>query len=281
MNLPMILNSYGKIGKRKMDKVTVKLMGGLCNYLFQIACAYAYSIKNGKELFLTEDDSIVVHKHLSTYEETVLSKVKLSTSIAANWNRFNEKGFNYTEIPNTEGNVYLNGYFQSEKYFKEYGTQIKELFTYPKEYVDTVLNKYKDLLEKNTCSIHVRRGDYLKFPDHHPTQNMNYYMRAIKQMSKDSMFLIFSDDIVWCKKNFPNIPEKFMFIEGNTDSEDFLLMSLCNNNIICNSTFSWWAAWLNRNEQKKVIAPSVWFGSAKGFTENDMKDLYCENWIKI
>ncbi len=131
----------------------------------------------------------------------------------------------------------------------------------------------------NTCSIHVRRGDYLNSPNHHPVQNMNYYMKAIKQMPKDSIFLIFSDDISWCKANFPDVPEKFIFVEGNADYEDLLLMSLCKNNIMCNSTFSWWGAWLNKNPNKKVIAPSVWFGPA--YANHNTEDLYCEGWIKI
>ena len=104
-------------------------------------------------------------------------------------------------------------------------------------------------------------------------------MKAIKQMPKDSLFLIFSDDIAWCKANFPDLPEKFVFIEGNADHEDLLLMSHCKNNIICNSTFSWWAAWLNSNPEKKVIAPSKWFGPA--FENYNTDDLYCDGWIKI
>ena len=141
-------------------------------------------------------------------------------------------------------------------------------------------DELKGLLEnQNTCSIHVRRGDYLNSPNHHPTQNMNYYMKAIKKMPKDSVFLIFSDDINWCKQNFPDMPEKFKFIEGNKDYEDLYLMSACKNNIICNSTFSWWAAWLNSNESKVIMAPDTWFGPA--YADWNTNDLYCEGWIKI
>ena len=98
-------------------------------------------------------------------------------------------------------------------------------------------------------------------------------------MPKDSVFLIFSDDINWCKEFFPDIPEKFKFIDGNTDYEDLILMSLCKNNIICNSTFSWWAAWLNQNQDKKVIVPTNWFG--KAYANNKTDDIFCENWIKL
>jgi hypothetical protein len=190
----------------------------------------------------------------------------------------NEAGYHYTEIPDYPNrNILLYGYFQSEKYFKDYEDEVRNLFmSYDVELSDEI----KGLLEnENTCSIHVRRGDYLNSPNHHPTQSMNYYMKAIKKMPKDSVFLVFSDDIEWCKQNFPDVPEKFKFIEGNKDYEDLYIMSHCKNNIICNSTFSWWGAWLNRNENKVVVAPGVWFGPA--LASHDTKDLYCENWIKI
>jgi hypothetical protein len=198
---------------------------------------------------------------------------------------FNESGFEYKEIPAIEGNVCLNGYFQSEKYFKEYSDEIKKLFEQPKFMHGVVTSHAWDRngifinTETNTCSIHVRRGDYLKSPDHHPEQTMNYYMKAIKQMPKDTIFIIFSDDIAWCKQNFPDLPEKFKFAEGGRDDEDLLYMSLCKNNIITNSTFSWWAAWLNQNIEKKVIIPATWFGPA--YANHNTEDLYCENWVRI
>jgi hypothetical protein len=104
-------------------------------------------------------------------------------------------------------------------------------------------------------------------------------MKAIKKMPKDSVFLIFSDDIQWCKENFPDMPEKFRFIEGNKDYEDLYIMSHCKNNIIANSSFSWWGAWLNSNLEKTIIAPATWFGPT--LQNNDTTDLYCEGWIKI
>ena len=265
-----------------MSEVTVKLIGGLGNMMFQIACGHAYALKYNKKSYFTTNDSIIIHKNANTYKENVLNNVELlPTKDVGASTVFNENGFHFNEIPAIDGNVYINGYFQSEKYFKEYRNDILDLFSYPSAYADNVFEKYKDLLSENTCSIHVRRGDYLKSPNHHPEQSMNYYMKAIKKMPKDTVFLIFSDDISWCKQNFPDVPEKFKFVEGNTDYEDLLLMSLCKNNIICNSTFSWWGAWLNNNQNKIVVAPDEykWFGPA--YAHNNTADLYCENWIKI
>lgn len=269
-----------------MNQVSIKLAGGLGNYMFQIACAHAYGLKHNKIPIFTSDDSIQIHKHINFYKENVLSNVNFTPKIdIKSFNIINEPEFNYNELPDLEGNIYLNGYFQSEKYFKEYSEEIKNLFEQPRFVHGLVAHNAWDNhgvyinVDSNTCSIHIRRGDYLNSPDHHPTQNMNYYMKAIKQMPKDTVFLIFSDDISWCKENFPDIPEKFKFIEGNTDFIDLLMMSSCKHNIICNSTFSWWAAWLNKNPDKIVIAPQKWFGPAYGHYNID--DLYCEGWIKI
>jgi len=260
------------------NKASIKLQGGLGNMLFQIACTYSYSKKNNKELFLSKEKTLIVHNNIESYQDNILSKIIFSKDNIKFDSNYTEPVFHYNEIPNLNGNVFLANYFQSEKYFKDQENEIRELFSFECKISDEI----KELLEtKNTCSIHVRRGDYLKSPSHHPTQNMNYYMKAIKQMPKDSVFLIFSDDIEWCKNNFPDLPEKFIFVGGNKDYEDLYIMSRCTNNIICNSTFSWWGAWLNKNDEKIVVAPSEdkWFGPA--YSNYNTKDLYCEGWIKI
>jgi len=258
-------------------EVSSILMGGLGNYMFQIAAAYAYGRKYDKNIVFNCAESSGPHHHVTSYEKNILKDISLYHVRKENTKQYNENGFHYQEIPEIKDSVLLYGYFQSEKYFKDYENEIRELFM---SYEVDMSNHLKNLLENgNTCSIHVRRGDYLKSPNHHPTQSMNYYMKAIKKMPKDSVFLIFSDDIQWCKDNFPDLPEKFIFVEGNRDYEDLYIMSKCKNNIICNSTFSWWAAWLNKNSEKIVIAPSLWFGPA--YATHDTKDLYCEGWIKI
>lgn len=261
-----------------MKEVTVGLAGGLGNFMFQIAAAYAYGKRFGKKAGFSAQQSRGVHKPILEYEKNVLKGVDLWYIASGPQRHIVESGFHYGELKDLpDDNVALSGYFQSEKYFKGYENEIRNLFM---SYDVNLNDEIKNILEtQNTCSIHVRRGDYLKLPNHHPTQNMNYYMKAIKQMPKDSIFLIFSDDIAWCKENFPDLPEKFIFVEGNKDYEDLYIMSHCKNNIICNSTFSWWGAWLNNNPDKKVIAPSKWFGSALEGHNTD--DLYCEGWIKI
>ena len=137
-----------------------------------------------------------------------------------------------------------------------------------------IYEKYSEILNGETCSIHVRRGDYLGLNGHHPVCDLEYYNKSINLFDKNTKFLVFSDDIKWCQENFKG--ENFIFISGNRDFIDIWLMSLCQNNIIANSTFSWWGAWLNQNINKKVIAPSKWFGPLK--INHNTQDLIPEAW---
>lgn len=252
-------------------------MGGLGNYMFQIATAYSIAKRDNKELVCDYSDNMVPHKPFSEYSDNIFRKIKFSNGIDSPI-QINELGFNYNPIPKVDGNVKLNGYFQSEKYFKHIRNEIVDLFDLPQIIKEKINKKYEDILEQDTCSIHVRRGDYLGLSNYHPQQPIDYYKKSIDIIGEDKTFVIFSDDIDWCKNNLDFIKNGF-FISENKDYEDLYLMSLCNNNIITNSTFSWWGAWLNRNMSKKVIAPNIWFGVSNSHLNTS--DLYCDKWIKI
>ena len=260
-----------------MNFVTSKLMGGLGNYLFQIAVTYSYSKQTGKKMLFDVNDIYTVHKPYNHYLNNIFKKIEFNTI-----NDFHiilpEKTFNFNEIPVIEGNVKLNGYFQSEKYFIDVREDILNLFEIDEDTKTYLFDKYSNLLSGNTCSIHVRRGDYLKLPDFHPTQELSYYIESYNIIGEEINYLIFSDDIEWCYENFNFIKNK-TFISGNTDYQDLYLMSMCDDNIIANSTFSWWGAWLNKNTTKRVISPKKWFGPANNEVKTD--DLYCEGWIKL
>lgn len=125
--------------------------------------------------------------------------------------------------------------------------------------------------------MHIRRGDYVLYPDHHPTCNIDYYKNAIKIINDSSetrkKILIFSDDKEWCRNNF--IGDEYIISENDNPYIDLYLMTLCDHHIIANSSFSWWGAWLNYNANKIVVAPSQWFGSA---IVKNTSDVYCKNW---
>jgi hypothetical protein len=170
----------------------------------------------------------------------------------------------------------LGGYYQSEKYFIHCQEDVRRLFTFKKEIVNEAKEKFPKL-EYETISIHMRVGDYAGLQDHHPICKPEYYFKSTNHfLDKNYYFLIFSDDIQYSKNIFGQ-SENILYIDGNTAEVDMCMMSMCNHNIVANSSFSWWAAWLNSNENKKVVAPKKWFGSAYYF--QNTKDLYPESWI--
>jgi hypothetical protein len=193
----------------------------------------------------------------------------------------NEFGYN-GETENLQDDCSLSGYFQTEKYFSEFRDQILSQFDFrssykdPAEaYIQTIRNEHKDAV---IASIHVRRGDYVMFPDHHPPCSFSYYNNAIEELriaNEKVIFLIFSDDVDWCRSEF-NDPSYIISDLGNPYVE-MCAMSLCDHNIIANSSFSWWGSWLNKNTNKQVIAPSRWFGSQ---INKDVSDVYFKN-VKI
>jgi hypothetical protein len=252
------------------------LMGGLGNYLFQIAAGYSKSIDLGEKFVINPNNIQVVHKPISNYTNNILKNITFDSKFNTS-QVYYEPHFHFSPIPDFMLPTYIHGYFQSEKYFKHNRNEILKLFLC-NETISKLKTKYKDRLNDNTCSIHVRRGDYLNLSDHHPVQDMDYYKDAISIIGKDKTFFIFSDDINWCKENF-NFLGDVVYCEDNEDFEDLFLMSLCNNNIMANSSFSWWGSWLNQNENKIVVSPRIWFGPSKQGI--DKKDIYCENWVVI
>lgn len=268
----------------------IRVAGGLGNQMFQYAFAKAYSLKHETQVYL--DYSHFSKENLNreiTPREFKLSLFPITlkyTSEIPFWasqcnNRVTrklhdflfspliikdkEQGFD-AKIFNTKlNNATFDGYFQSPKYFELYRSEILKDFTFPINNSETFQNIKTQIKNMNATSLHIRRGDYLN-----PNVSnilaplpLEYYQRAIN-LVKDSTFFVFSDDIKWCKENLKG--ENFIFIERHQDLSDIdeiHLMSLCENNITANSSFSWWGAWLNKNEDKIVTLPKKWFSSQK------------------
>lgn len=260
-----------------MSLVSVKLMGGLGNCLFQIAAAYSVSLRDSKKFICEKIVSHGSHKPIDHYLNNIFRKINFG-DVNFSYSNYKEPFFHYNEIPKSSNNLLLNGYFQSEKYFINYRNEILNLFEINEDTKNKLNDKYGNVLSKKTCSIHIRRGDYVRLNQYHTVQPIDYYEKSFNLIGNDYDYLIFSDDIEWCKNNFDFIPNKH-FIEGDSDYENLYLMSMCNNNIIANSSFSWWGAWLNKNENKKVISPKNWFGE-KNKHLNTM-DIYPKNCIVI
>jgi signal peptidase I len=190
-------------------------------------------------------------------------------------NIYVEPKFSYTEIP-YKPNLMLDGYFQSEKYFKDFEKETIDLFNFSdkdvtdvKKFLSTIKNG-----KKITC-VHVRRGDYIKYSNYHLTCDVNFYKKSMSYFT-DNNFIFISDDIVWVQENF--IGDNIFYSNFNDELKDLLLLILSDNLIISNSSFSWWGAYLNKNKDKNIIVPKKWFNNAG---PKDQQDIIPENWITI
>lgn len=261
-----------------MKSVSVNLAGGLGNVLFQIATGYVTSLKNDMNFCVDLSKHHGGHHCMNKYFSNILRKIEFCDFFNHDY-IFGESSHEYSEIPKLSANTKLNGYFQSEKYFVDFRNEILELFSPTEEITNLLNNKFREILIEDNCSIHVRRGDYVSLPDYYVNLTIDYYKKCVDEIGNDKLFLIFSDDIEWCKDNFYFIKNK-IFVDNLEDYESLYLMSLCKNNIISNSTFGWWGAWMNQNNEKIVISSSEWFGPKLNHLLNS-KDINCENWIKI
>jgi len=250
--------------------ISCKLAGGLGNYLFQIGVASSIAYDHNNTAAFDFINVGQAHKNINLYKDTILRNINTETPLSE-YSFKEARDFTYQEIPYTE-NLILDGYFQSEKYLnRDHILKLYEIDDISKKYIDDI---YGDILH-NRVSIHVRRGDYLSKQHKHPVQTMEYYKSAMEHFP-GYKFAIFSDDITWCKENF--IGDNFMFIDGEEDYIDLYLMSMCEHNIIANSSFSWWGAYLNTNETKKIIAPGNWFGVGNIITTSN---IISKNWIQL
>jgi hypothetical protein len=264
--------------------ITCELGVGLGNDLFRLAAAKQFSINKEDTLVVpewniypTDDrdgfDIVGIKKYNDIFKTPILSDKKTYESIG--WTECHEKQkFIFNKLDGS-GNIKIIGSFQNEKYFKK--EIIYDFFSPSDKIVSYIKEKYTDICKSRITSIHVRRGDYVKLQHLHPLQSMEYFNKAIEIINEETdFFFVFSDDIEWCEKNF--IGNKFSFIKNEKNYTDLFLMSMCTNNIISNSSFSWWAAYMNFNKNKKVIAPKKWLGPD---LSHDTSDLCPKEWIEI
>ena len=278
--------------------VITRLKGGLGNQLFQYAIGRQIAYKQDSELKL--DLSYFTNQIDVTPREYKLNYFSINAEIATpkdisnvlglplirslrrrcwkcgidifKWNQKDENGFEFQpELLNYKGSVLLNGYWQNEAYFAAIRSVLLDEIALKPEHLSTsCLEQVKEISETETVAVHVRRGDYISNSESNKTFfvcTLDYYVCAISQIKKElktPKFYVFSDEIDWCKENLDIelIGKDAQFIAGYQDYEDLWLMSKCKHQIIANSSFSWWAAWLNTNKDKIVIAPKNWFKNA-------------------
>ena len=292
--------------------IAIKIFWWLWNQMFQYSTAFALSRKYNTKILI--DKSFINNRFpisnytfrkyeldivFNTYEkESILSKFSSKYKILNKiihpyfYDIINKiiykknyiKEINWKYIKNIWNNVYLNWYWQTSDYFKEYENEIKNIFEVKtkisqknQEILNTITNNFL-----NTVSIHIRRWDYISNQNAsswHGTCNNDYYTKAIniiKEQINNPLFIVFSDDIDWVKNNMI-FSDNTIFIEWNKWEDDLRLMYNCGNHIIANSSFSWWGAYLWKNKNKIIIAPSKWLNEINYNTSNILPD----NWIKI
>jgi len=290
--------------------IVVKLQGGLGNQMFQYATGYAFSKKFNKTLvlecsFLNRKSKNATH----TYRQYGLNAFCISASTsdlkyysryypplsAMEWIFHNIKKIlgknsflayndqNIQNITKTCNPIYLEGYWQNENYFKPYRDYILREFRPQKCFSPKAKAVLQQIKDNKAVSVHIRRGDYVSNPTYFKsfgTCGISYYKVAMNLINKKvdaPHFFVFSDDINWAKSNLTE--KKVTFVDkGNAPWEDIILMTKCRHNIVANSTFSWWGAWLNKNPGKIVIAPKKWFAEEG---RNQRQQIVPDEWIKV
>lgn len=293
--------------------IVVQLTGGLGNQLFQYAAAKALAMHHKTELLLdvssfmrTELPELEVPRDFELYnfkhvtEKTVnVSELADKTGFSfltnkkielllPNYKRavYKEPFFHFdTNFFKSRNNVFLKGGWQSYKYFEAFSDTVSNTLQLKEESTKGVSSFFDNVDTEGTVSVHIRRGDYLRKPvilDWHGVMTKEYYTAAFETISKKTVIkkvYYFSDEPEWVAKELlPVMPGEIVSEKtSDTQFKDFYLMQQCSHNIIANSSFSWWAAYLNPNPNKIVIAPKKWFNKAP----YDTKDLIPESWIRI
>lgn len=283
--------------------VTVRLLGGLGNQMFQYAAARAVAERTRAEVLLDLrgfesytlrkpalhrwriDARIASTRELHRYPEWQLWLSRRLASMGIATRCYNEPriGFDPAVLA-MRTPLHLNGYFQSEKYFAGLRPKLLEEFVPHAPLSPANRRIAQAAAQTNSISIHVRRGDYISDPGNmavHGICDVGYYDRAIELLKKrtgSATYFVFSDDLDWARRNI-HTPGPVFHVEGNENNPemDIHLMARCRHNVCANSSFSWWGAWLNQTASKIVIAPARWFASSS----LDASELVPADWIRL
>lgn len=290
-----------------MKQVVVRLIGGLGNQMFQYATARALSLKIGAEVVLdlswfgTDPDRGYALAPLSiqAFMANPMVKPNQSNSFWARVVRrlglprhegdipvFSEASFRYDpRFEILQAPIFLDGYFQSEKYFRQYREQLLKDLCPQTEASSSNARMLDKIRSKGAICLHIRRGDYVSNAAanaYHGMCSLDYYRAGLDIVAcnlENPHCFVFSDDPNWVRENFrPAIPMTLVDINGPDEAhEDLRLMAACSRFVIANSSLSWWGAWLSRADGKMVVAPARWFKTS----QNDTRDLLPEDWLKV
>jgi hypothetical protein len=280
--------------------ISIHLIGGLGNQLFQIATLIAYCIENKTDFVLPYSETLKTGVERPTYWDNFLNALKKFTTeenpdfyndYLYNLPQYREPGFHYVPIPPKLENVCLYGYFQSYKYFDKYHDRVLSVMGINRQR-EIIRDEFSNLIQPGEpcISIHFRLGDYKEKQEYHPVIPYEYYDRAIRIIPREYLDYatilyfceeedrIYVDDIMTQLYEKHNLRIPICVDHKIPDWKQMLIMSCCQINIIANSSYSWWAAYLNNTTKKTVIYPSIWFGPA---IAHNTEDMFPESWIRI
>ena len=274
--------------------ISVHLMGGLGNQLFQIFTAMAYGFDHDKK-YVFQQEKGIRDRRKTVYWDNFLSSIKcITVTKQIQLPLYKETAFHYTQLPYMRISFMLYGYFQSYKYFNHQSDKIINILKIREKQI-AIKERNERYFNEKTIALHFRIGDYV-LPAHkncHPLMPIEYYHQAldkiIKKTGENKLNVlcfcekddnkIVAEKVLILQKSFPTVT----FLKANDKLEDWeqmLLMSCCDHNIIANSSFSWWGAYFNASREKVVCYPEQWFGP-KLVNINDTKDLCPNSWNKI
>ena len=249
--------------------------GRMGNQMFQYATLYSIAKTRGYDFgipYKTKSQNSYLNFCLDDCFSNLSAKDSSDTQ-----QRYQARERNFEYNPGIFGvmdGTDILGYFQTEKYFKDYREQLLREFEFKQE-IKQKAEEIRSLSKQRAISIHIRLGDYEGLQDKHPICPVEYYQEALSKLPTDCLVYIFSDDIKKAFETFKFLNRQFVIPETGNQYVDMCVMTLCDYHIIANSSFSWWGAWLSNS--KKVIAPSQWFGKDSNMPKN-WSDIYCPEW---
>lgn len=251
--------------------ISCNFMGGLGNQIFQAAHAISQGLKHQRDVvFVSHSWTPMQGRQTINYVSNIFRKLNFVDNLD-NFEKVVEGPWEYSIVTPVENNTVFDGYFQSSKNFLGYDEIVRDTFQPTEEFENEMIQKFPQLKEENTLSLHIRRGDCFMNPDIHPIARESYIEKSLKKIGDYSHVFIFSDDKDWVKENIKL--ENSIYVDDE-DYREIWLMSMCKNHIIVNSTFSWWGSFLNKNKNKKIVAPSIWFGPRGPRNYSDIYEPY-------
>jgi hypothetical protein len=256
-----MMGRYGRFGNQMFQYATLYSIAKTKKYKFGVP----YKVKSDNSyLNFSLDEAF---QNLSAEDSSTYAPI----------HRAQERVFTHNPgIFGIPDNTDILGYFQSEKYFKDYRNDLLKEFTFKSNILEKA-NDVRSITKEPVISIHLRIGDYKNLVGKHPVMQKDYYSQALEQLPKDILIIGFSDEPEEAAKLFDSFGRKYFITNPNDQYTDMCTMTLCDYHIIANSSYSWWGAWLSNS--KKVIAPHNWFGEDN--MPKNWSDIYCEGWVIV